>query len=615
MNEERTTKIWKEYQDCIAFRKKTGIEDNVRLWRDFYEGRQWGEWNKTEEDKPRPQFNFCEMVTDNKVSGILSTPLRVVFTSNGKNDLSNKLNDFNEFIEKEIDLDKYCEDAVSNGAVEGLSIAYMYWDADAIGVRGEYKGGVRIECVELDKLGFHNPSETDIQKQKWIIIQSRVELETAKKMCKDKRQIEFITPDDEFVKDEEQDNSELVTVLTKFYRIDGEVYFDRCTKSVELVVKQPLNPKKNLRSIKNSKIDGAESKLQEDAETQVKSKEYKASLYPIAVYNYKRRKNNIYGRGEVEPIFRNNRVVNWNTAMMALSVESQAWGTLVERADASPAGQEITNDPRQVLIDKSKVGNGYYMLNKQPFSPQAMQLNNDILELTRTTTGSTEVMNGEVMGANQSGTSIALLQQQAQKPIDRLAKRYRAFRKDIAKILLQFYVLYYSNKVFVRTKEIDGKTQEVEDVFNGQEFEPYDFDISIDVGASNQFSDITLINMLEARLQSGQISLKTYYQMYPNLPNREDFLRDVEQQEQGQLQQLALQLEEMSAQNEQANAVIKQYQDIVNNIASTIKENMALKALLAEQQQMLFNEKSKGAETFADAQNLAMLLANHTNNT
>ena len=53
MNDEKTTKVWKEYQDCINFRKKTGIDDNIKLWRDFYEGRQWGEWKEKDEDKPR----------------------------------------------------------------------------------------------------------------------------------------------------------------------------------------------------------------------------------------------------------------------------------------------------------------------------------------------------------------------------------------------------------------------------------------------------------------------------------------------------------------------------------------------------------------------------------
>ena len=612
MNDEKTTKVWKEYQDCINFRKKTGVDDNIKLWRDFYEGRQWGEWKEKDEDKPRPQFNFCEMIVDNKVAGILATPLRVVYSSSSNNKLANNLNDFNAFIEKEIDLDKTCSKCVNDGAVEGASMLYIYWDADAVGARGEYKGGVRVERIDLDKIGFHNPTEIDVQKQKWIIIQSRVELETAKKMCKDKRLRELIAPDEEFTKDDdEQDNSDLVTILTKFYRINGEVYFDQCTKSVVLLSKQPLNPKHNKH--KFEAIDGAESKLQEVAEQAEVETIYKASLYPISVYNYKERKKNIYGRGEVEPILRNNRIVNWNTAMMALSVESQAWGTIVEKDGASPAGQEITNDPTKVLIDKSKVGNGYYLLNKQPFSPQAMQLNNDIVELTRATTGSTEVMSGEIMGANQSGTSIALLQQQAQKPIDRLANRYREFRKDIAKILLQFYVLYYSNKTFVKEQEIDGQEQQVQAVFNGAEYEAYDFDISIDVGASNQFSDVTLISMLEARLQSGQISLKTYYKTYPNLPNREDFLRDIEEQENGQLQQMSAQLQQLAVQNEQANAVIQQYQEIINNIASTIKENTALKALLAEQQQKIFELETNGANTYQDAQALALLLAKRTN--
>ena len=601
MIESRTTKIWEEYKDCIAYRKTIGLDEEITQNRDFYEGRHWGKVEKGTEDMPRPMFNMVEKIVDNKVSGIASTPLRIVFSSNQNQELARKLNDFNEFEEKAMNLPQMFEEAITDAAVESAAILHFYWDKDFVGLRNDYRGGVQAEKINLQNIGVYNPKEQDVQKQKWIIIQSRISVETAKKMCQSKEQASLIEEDEEFrtndSADFEQNNTKLCTLLTKYYKIDGQVYFDQATKGAILCEKKALSPKVGAK-------DG-----------DVQGNEYLASLYPVAIYAYKAKKNCIFGRSEVTGLIANNRTINWNTGMMAMSIEHQAFGSVVQKEDAAPTGQKVSNDPREVLIDKCKTGQGYYTLNKQPFSPEAMSFNSEIFDLTRQTAGATEVMSGEVMGANQSGTSIALLQQQAQKPIDKLAKRYQDFRKACAKILMQFYILYYHNKKFTRMqKNADGTETEVFDTFSGEECEPYDFEVTVDVGVSTQFSDVTLINMLENRLASGQISLKTYYKVYPNLPNRDELIEDAENIENGQLQQMATQMQQMQAQLEQAQQLVAAQQEVVNNISATIKENNALKALIAEQQAQIQSLQTQGSQTYTEAQELARMLYNSQNN-
>ena len=630
--EQRLSQIWNEHKDGKQYQKTIGIESSIPLCVDFYEGRHWGKISDKTKTLPRPIFNQIEMIVDSKGSGILATPLKVLFTSQEAPELANKLTAFNRQMEKEMKLEDIWAEMVDQAEVEGSSFLHFFWDAEARGKRGEYKGGTRAEVIEPLNVLVHNPRETDIQKQKWIIIETRCELDAVKAMCQSKADADKIEPDDnENLRDEkEQDGSKLVTVLTKYFKKDGEVYFEKVTKNVFICEATALNPEINKKLIRaKQKEDFAESNLPDTPKAEQVS--YKATLYPIEVYQYKKRKNCIYGRGEVEPIIPNNRVVNFNTAMMSKSVEDQGFGQVCVKEGAMAKGDKYTNDPTKLLIDRYKGGTGFYTLNKQPFNPQTYQLNKDILETTRSVTGATEVMTGEIMGANQSGASIAYLKQQAQKPINKLSTRYRKFRERCAEILLQFYVLFYEGKEFnneMETEEAKAILQgqlaqqgvsgeqatkklanigtepiKFKDLFNGSEFSDYDFDITIEIGAATQYSEIVTVGILDNLLNSGKISLRTYYNIYPQnlLPCKKELLKDLDNQEQGQIAQLTQMVQNQQTQLEQYAKVTQKLTEIANNISGTINENKHLKELLAQQ----MAEKSQLQAEYTEKINIA----------
>ena len=631
-SQDRLNQIWQEHKDGKAYQKDIGLETMIPLCVDFYEGRHWGKVSDKTKTLPRPIFNQIEMIVDSKGAGILATPLKVIFSSHEVPELANKLTAFNRQMEKEMKLEDVWSEMVNQAEVEGSSFLHFFWDADATGKRGEYKGGTRAEIIEPLNVLVHNPRETDLQKQKWIIIETRCELDAVRAMCRNKTDADKIEPDnnDNLHDEKEQDGSQLVTVLTKYFKKDGEVYFEKCTKNVFICEATALNPDINKTLIRQkNKEDAAESNLPDNPEKE--SSGYKATLYPIEVYQYKRRKNCIYGRGEVEPIIPNNRVVNFNTAMMSKSVEDQGFGQVVAKEGAMVKGDKFTNDPTKLLIDRYKGGLGFYTLQKQPFNPQTYQLNKDSLETTRSVTGATEVMTGEIMGANQSGASIAYLQQQAQKPIDNLAKRYRKFRERCAEILLQFYVLFYEDKEFyneLQSEEAKGILSEqlarsgaveeqvikeisnigtepikFKDLFNGVDFSEYEFDITIEIGAGTQYSEIVTVNILDNLLNNGKISLRTYYNVYPDtlLPNKKELLKDLDNQEQGQIAQLTQMVENQQSQLEQYAQVTQKLTEIANNISGTINENKKLKELLAEQ----MAEKSQLQAEYTNKINIA----------
>ena len=442
--------------------------------------------------------------------------------------------------------DETCASVVEDGAIVGCSPVYFYWDEDAIGKHGEYKGGLRCEQLDMLSLGVHNPQELDIQKQKWIILKTRQDIKEVKEMLEDKTQADLIVADDEDRQNldynEEQDGSELCTVLTKFFRVDGEVYFEKSTKNCLIHGARPLNPDKIELSIEDEDEDSPINSISDKPKKQDKNVNttYMASLYPVALYVYKKRKGCIYGRGEVEPIIVNNKAINFSFAMIAKSIEDIGFGQVVAKDTALDPGTRISNDPTKILIDKYKgAGQGIYSLNKQPFPAQVPTAISAIMDSTRSVTGATEVMTGETMGSNQSGTSIAYLQQQAQRPLNKLTERYKRFRERCAEIMAQFYILFYKDKKYTYKRGekdyfnggIDPKEQQLQMVmqmgeqvlnkdfnmgtFNGYEYADLDFDIQCEAGAGNEWSELTELNMLELALTNGQIDFKTFLNAYP----------------------------------------------------------------------------------------------------
>ena len=600
----------------VAFQDSITLNDTIQRCTDFYEGRQWGSVTGKTKALPRATFNMTEMIVNNKVAGILSQPLKVVFQSSDMPELAKKLTDFHESIEREMAIDGLYEECVNRAAIEGCAFVHFYWDAEAVGIRGEFKGGMRGELIEARAVTVQNPLCENIQQQKWVIIETRAECSAVRAMCEDKSQRELIKPDDNDLTDgsliQEQQDSGMVTVYTRYFRKDNEVYFEKATKGALVQPARSLNPditRKKMKERDKDKSIDSDTTLQDEPKGERES-EYHAYLYPVEVYQYKSRKYSIYGRGEVEPIIPNNRTVNFNAAMMSKSVEDQGFGTIVAREGALPYGAKITNDPSKVLIDKYKgSGNGFYTLDKQPFNAATFNLNDNIMNMTRTVTGSTEVMTGEVLGKNQSGTSIAYLQQQAQKPIDKLAKRYKKFRERVARVEMQYYVLYYEDKKYeteISVEELRAaaeaqvqagtmsedmvlqitKPERIKDIFNGSEFKDIDFDITIEAGAASQYSEIASLQMLENLLSAKYIDLHTFLEIYPStlLPNKDELLEKLDMQEQSQANILAQQLEQSQAQLAQAQDIIKRQGEIVNNILGTIQENSRLKAALAQLQ-------------------------------
>ena len=523
---DRVTELWKMFREGREYQSAKGLSRILPACVRFYEGDQWAPPTKNTRNLPRPVVNFTKMICRSKKSAILSTPQRIVYRSYDGTVDTERLNSFAEYIGHEMGQDDLDRRGIDCAVKKGTYIYHYYWDSHARGLRGRAGGALRGELLEPLNVFFADPTETDEQKQAWILIATRESVETVKSMCKTQSECDAIVSDSESdpYGTVESGVGGLVTVLTRYFRRNGEVFVERATKSVLLGDAFPITPDPARFRKRLLGEDPTLSGLPEEVTAQEKRKDtgIRATLYPVVVGQYEEREGCIYGLGEVEGIIPNQRAVNFNLAMMLLSAQENGWGKYIVSKDAL-RGQVITNEPGQVLTDHTPGGGGIRRLSDHSLPAAPMQIVEALTRLTRTVSGASEVMTGEVLGSGMSGAAIAQLQSQALRPVEELRRAFCKVKEKQGLVLAQFFKLYYTDTPYPARNADDGYRYEV---FDSAPYRDAELEVSVEAVGGVHASAAGDISALDVALKNGAISLVTYFQLYPKdaLSNRREII-------------------------------------------------------------------------------------------
>ena len=506
--------IWKEYQEGLNFQRSMKFNTKFPEYERFKQGDQWPQATERTKALPRPVFNIVEMFVTNKKSNVLNQNIKMVFSSaeTGTNSQINPdeqqlINEgaqmYTEYaynLWNELDQDELNDMCVEDAATNGTGFMHYYWDTSVSG--GEiapYVGALRGEVIDALNIFVSNPQENDIQKQNWVIISSRSELSVAKNIAKasglSEAEMMLIHPDEDCADEGydtailEQDGSKKITILTKYYRKNGLVYFTKAVKGCVIQKETCLTP------------------LIEEGMIQRGIK-----LYPIAVFPWQRRKKCLWGYGEVEGIIPNQKSINFNVGMMLLSVQDNSWPKLIVKPGA--LRQSVTNMPGEILTDHYTSGDGVKYMQPPNFNYMAINLVDKVLELSRSTSGVTEVATGEQLGANMAASAIIALQNQAKVPIDNIQKRFYRTIKDVGRIWEEFFKTYYSLPRLITVDEVDGS--QTAKGFTGTKYSGVEFKLKIDVGASSTYSESLGMATLDKMYDKSDISVDDYIELAPD---------------------------------------------------------------------------------------------------
>ncbi len=506
------TAIWKEWEDGLQYQQAMGFNQNFPLYERFKQGEQWPPATPRTRNLPRPVFNIIEMNIRHKRAAILSQPIAITYTpadtAENRRDQTaattgaNTYTDLADRLWAHAGQDTLNSHVVDDAATLGTGIWHFYWDTKADGPGNEpNQGDIRGEAIDPLCVVFANPAIEDVQKQPYIIIGRRTPVKEVMRLAKNAglspAKIADITadqsgPEGTYQKETQSALNEKCTLLTRYSKnAMGEVVFSTAVRGATIVEERPLTPAGSIGAAVN--------------------------LYPLAVFTWRRRKGSIFGIGEVQELLPNQKAVNFNIAMLLLSVQQTAWPKLLTKPGALQ--QPVTNEPGEHIIDYYPGGDGIKFMQPPAFSGMAAALADKVVDLTRRVSGMSEVTTGEPLGGNMAASAILALQNQAKTPIEEIQKHFWHSIEQVGRIWLCFFGAYYGTV-------LPGKGTAAAAVNPGH-FSRLAYNLSVNVGAASEFSRVLAQSTLDKMLDRGDIDIAEYLELSdPNIaPFKEQFKR------------------------------------------------------------------------------------------
>ena len=539
--------IWKQYLDGVKYQQSMGFTTDFPKFISFKEGDQWAAVTENTKNLPRPVFNITEMFIRSKRAAVTNQGLSLVYTplevfddeetqaraEQGAKDFT----DFAKIMWENLDQEELNNEFVDDAVTVGTGILHYYWNANKKGGNQlKWNGDLQGEVLDPLNVFFANPHRKKVQDQEWIIIQDRMTVKEARDLARREgiaeELVRLIGADNnesgEYTAEtKEVTENDKITVLLKYFKKDGVVYYSKSTSSLVIIDDRLLTP-------------------------EVEGSTYKMGLYPIALMSCIRRKKCIYGLGYAQDVIAINKAVNQLKAMQLLNAIQCGNPALVTRPNA--IRQKITNQGGQIITDYSPNGDGIRYMQPPNFSTIFSQLGNEMFELARTTTGVTDVSTGETLGANMAASAIIALQNQAKTPIKELQNRYFSAIKEVGDIWLEFFKAYYNMDRNMVVEDEEGKAENR--IFNGSNYADIDYKLKVEVAVATD-KETLAVSLLDAMRAREDINKEQYVELMPDaaMPFKADIKeiwkkekQDVLVQAMGQIKQQQMIIDQLQGQ-------------------------------------------------------------------
>ena len=688
---ENLTLGYRLFQLDQEYKERTNFTNYVKEAQNFYNGNHYP--NDNFNNMIRVTLNFCSFSSNLKAAKIVGTQRYITYTADNTSYDCSGLARFDEYNVKKLHEQTEDFQTALDGYNNGTAIVMYRWDEDDMTYKGIYKGGLALEQIDILRFAVANPYLKELQNQKWVeywndcdVLAVRDMLE--RKLDSDREEaLRWIVPDswsDEQRERNQSVNHGLCTVYTRYFRIGGEVYFMSSTKTVDLFeYPHAMNPRVNRaneekmrRLVDEWRKETAEGKNEsldrvhdiridfEDMVAQIANSEElnerayreckeRFGLYPFAKFVPFAINNSFYGRSDIKDMIPMQKGVNFVISMALKCMENNAYNKIFAKADALD-GQEITNEPGQVIFDHSRgSGFGIKMAESQPVPNGMLELVDRLIAQTRLVYGFNDVMDGSVSNEDISGYAIQQMIKQANSSIEQQQQLFWRFCQDKAEIRLMFYRFYVDQARYtyeLDDYEMEGREQarqallarqgqlrsqgqelNVGDIdlsektrktqirdFSGKELYGTSFDISIDVMQGLADSKLAESQMWDTLIMNGAINnmspemLEMYLEANPTVQERSKAkLRAiVEKQKRSENVQLKQQLQEAAQYMQKLIEYSKELEaengyktNYISNLEKefTQKIGVANKVIQAQSQLMAGQGKSEGEQKSENA--------------
>ena len=474
------TDIWNKYEKLKEHHLIENIYENVKMCYRFYEGDQWYGVEKSGERLPK--YNFIKPSVDYKVAMVAKNNMSIHYSPmlpDGKTSalyskICSKFNDISNSIWENTKMDSKLLKIVKNACITGDS--YLYF----------YDGNFSSQIISKENIFFADETQPDIQKQPYIIIFERRNVEEVKEDAKRngiaQRYIELIVADDDENAEAFEKNTDLkCTSLLYLYKKDGEVHYMR---SVRNLVYEP-----------ERKVAGLK-------------------LYPICSFIWNNKYNSSRGIGEVYEMIPNQISANALLVRREINNKMTGYAKPVYNSDLIENPESVTKVGTAIKISGPAVQNvadAFSYIAPAPMSMTVKQLQDEILSVTRELNGAGDAVIGQINPERASGAAIIAVQEQATVSLTEYNNVYKQFIEDVARLWFNMWVVY--NPLGM---EISEDTDESTIRVPRHILDKMSINVKIDISPLNAFSKFAREQALENALYKNHITFQEYVEALDN---------------------------------------------------------------------------------------------------
>ncbi|MGI5824514.1 MAG: hypothetical protein ACOX7J_02980 [Bacillota bacterium] len=535
--------IYRKYERGIDFHNKNRIYSRSRRCVKLYEGEHWYDESTAENKDSLPFYNYTASIVDYKTAMVSKNAVRIVYSpmNSGSErtrfvEICKSLNAYADDRWEHLKMESLCWELVKKACITGDS--YIYFA----------NSDLMPQIIDNVNVYLSDEQQTDIQKQKYIIISERRFVSDIKKKAK-KDDAEKIVPDEPENQINNDDNEVLsedgkVTSLLYLCKDEnGNVCFFRSTKSV---------------IYEEGVIDGL-------------------TLYPLAQFVWKRKYNSARGLGEVWGIRANQIITNKNLYRREQAVKTSAFPKPVYIRDSlsnpeslMQIGSAVELDIDNTVDDIHKVF-GY--INPAPMSGDAKVLQDEVMEITRELANAGDNATGNIDPEQASGKAISLVVDQNAMLLTEQNVSFNQCAEDIALIWFEMWYAYHKDGFAFQYH--DKETDElIEAEINGEDFSNLKVSVRIDVSPTNAWSiyqnDQEVMNMFGNQM----ISFEEYVELLTDTNPMKGKLEVIIEERKVRQEQQMMQQQMLQEQAMQEQAMAMQQQSLPAMQESNAPEQM-----------------------------------------
>lgn len=502
---KQNTVIWSLYEIGKNYNRLMNMYQEGRENYDYYHGRQWEGLKRPKESSEPIVLNIIKPIIKYKTNIVNQRSYDIVFNPNTYSTpeeldlLKSVTKGLNQFVMRaweKSQTGKKVRNIVKTSAINSEGIIYFYISGDDF----------VSEEIDKNNIYYGNENEQDIQRQPYILVTFRKTVEEVRDMAREYREqgknhltdedIETIVSDKDYFEQQGSDKmtvevSPMCLVIMKFERNDeGKIVISCSTQTCDIFEKEETD----------------------------------CELYPFAHYIWEEEKGYARGTSEINSLKENQREINKTATRRAIAVKIAAYPKLVvdiERVANKEALQQVGSMIELTNMRADDVNKEINYLRPASMSPDAYNLQQDLISGTRELAGAGDNQTGNIDPTQASGKAILAVQQAAQMPINEQVESYKYFLEDCGRIVFDLMKAYYVDGLTLYTTEdfVDemGQTEQVQKPFTitQDQLAKLDVDLKIDVTPTSAYDRLAQEMSLENLLIRGMITLEEYTEALP----------------------------------------------------------------------------------------------------